>query len=690
MKIDWLSMLNILGHSPGDLVYHLVVGSALLLILIVAYQRREISHRSSDQKHVLIGASLLLSLHAILFILNQILNLSNLVSPTFAALIESLIQTLSLVWLIWTFIDRDETFLISGAGIFISLAMLLWGAVSLGLLLLNPSFVPTDNAWLFSIWDLGAVALAALGLAVLWRKRPHGWVTGFAILLILGIGHGIQVVFANPNAIRPGTVRLAQALAMPWVIILLQRFRESEDQETSKPDWPQWANIRPALVDELLKISNLANAKEKYQAVARALSLSLVADFCYLLRLDEAENTVALLAGYDLIREQPLPTARLSRDDLPNILNAWENSQPFAPNHPPVETQDAETLMDIFNYQHTGNLLAYPLGVEDQPLKGGVIFLSPYTDKKWGKTSLEFLEDIRSTLAEVLFEPSPSEKLTSELAEVRRQADQLQQKSDSLSQSLSESRATVDHQAEEIGQLKAKYQIEKLQLVKQIDACQEKIIHLSSLAASHKQDLAKLDELKNRIRDLITERDQLERDLAQANTRIESLESQISSASAPQQASQIEVLSMDAIAANVKLAFGPRAQRKEISLDITNPDGHQLIKTNPDLLHTLVNNLVENALLATKPDGALHLRMKLSFETGMLQIQVTDSGEGLSPEEQRSLFSDLEESPSGIGSRKALLEAVRIVQAFNGKIWLRSKEGAYTSFRVQLPVRIMD
>jgi len=153
---------------------------------------------------------------------------------------------------------------------------------------------------------------------------------------------------------------------------------------------------------------------------------------------------------------------------------------------------------------------------------------------------------------------------------------------------------------------------------------------------------------------------------------------------------QNEVLSLDAIAANVELTYGPRCQRREIRLDITNPDDGQLIKTDPGQLQRLIHNLLENTLLACKPGGALQFRMELSFETGMLQIQVTDSGEGLTTEEQRAMFGEMAEPPAGIGNLQALREAVRRVQSLHGKIWLRSKPGSFTTFRVQLPVRILD
>jgi len=690
MMIDWTSLLNILGHSPGDLVYHLVVGSALLLILVAALQRNPTINRSNTQKHILISASLLFALQFFLFILARLIAPAGLISPTSTGVIEALIHTLTLVWLIWSFIENDETFLITGIGIFISLALLVWGAISLVLLSLQTGFLPSENTWIFTVWDLGGIALAATGVVVMWAKRPQGWTAAIAILLVLGLGHSLPFLFADPGTFRPGTIRLAQILALPWVIILTQRLLETRDFTRQAVDQPKRTDITPLLVDELLKISHLEDPHEKNMAIARSLSLSLVSDMCFLVKLNETDDYIECLAGYDLIREQPLPKPQLARENLPNILQAWEGFRPYAPVYPPVETRDAATLREVFNYHRIGSLMAYPLRKSNQILKGGVIFLAPYTDKKFGPDAVILMENIEETLAKVLFEPGLQMQLSADLVEANQKTDQLQQKTETLSKSLVEYQTMVTDQEEQIRQLKAKYQIEKLKMVKQIDACQEKIIRLSSQAASHKQDLEKLQDLKVRIRALVTEREHLERELADANTQIEALEAQLDSKPAAQETQQNEILSLDALAANINLKFGPRCQQKGLTLDIVNPEGRQLIKTNPDQLQTLINNLLENAILASRPEGSLHFAMKLSYETGMLQLQVTDSGQGLSPEEQVALFNEMKQIPAGIGSIHALHEAIRLVQAFGGKVWLRSKQDAFTSFRVQLPVRIMD
>jgi signal transduction histidine kinase len=688
MNLDWTTLFTSLGRSPWDLVYHLVVGSALLVLLSVA--KRGASPRSKPQNHLLVGAILLFSLQLLLLILNKEFNLPDRLPALQADLVESLVHALSLVWLIWTFIEQDESFLVTGAAIFTSLACVLWGAASLGLVLLQPAFLPADNTWMLAVWDLGGFILSAIGCLVMWVKRPQGWGVGTALLLVLGLGHGLQLFITEIESLRPGALRLAQTLSFPWILVLVQRLMAARPGALSEPEAARQTDSKPALVDELLKLSQLEKVDEKHQAAARALSLYLIADMCYLVEIDKAENSLRLLAGYDLIRECPLPTPRLSKEDLPNILKAWEKAEPYQPNHPPINIRDAAALTEIFNYHRIGRVLAYPLPAGDQGLKGGVIFLSPYTDKAFNQSALNLMAQIESTLADVLFKPGPEARLSAELAETRQKLSQFQDKARKFSQALSDAHETQSKQEKEIGQLKARYQIEKLKIVKEMDACEEKIVQLSAQAALHQQDIARLEALKSHIKELTAEKEGLARELSQAATRIADLEGEIRSASVIKSPAQNEILSLDAIAANTELSFSSRCQQREVSLEIANPDGGQLIKTDPGHLQTLISSLLENALLACQPGGLIHFQIKLSYETGMLQIQVTDSGEGLTSGEQRALFDQTEEPPAGIGSHQALREAVRMVQSLNGKIWLRSQPGESTTFRVQIPVRILD
>ena len=75
---------------------------------------------------------------------------------------------------------------------------------------------------------------------------------------------------------------------------------------------------------------------------------------------------------------------------------------------------------------------------------------------------------------------------------------------------------------------------------------------------------------------------------------------------------------------------------------------------------------------------------------GMLNIHVTDYGEGLTSTEQNDFFSAQFETIPGIGNVMSIRNAIRAIRVLNGKIWLKSKKTSYTTFRCEIPVRIVD
>ncbi len=195
--------------------------------------------------------------------------------------------------------------------------------------------------------------------------------------------------------------------------------------------------------------------------------------------------------------------------------------------------------------------------------------------------------------------------------------------------------------------------------------------------------------MTEKIRQLTSERNQLKSELEKAEARIEAIRTEKDS-SEIRLSMNTQIVSLDSIMANLRLMFSPQLAEKNIDLEIVNSNGHQLIKTDPELTQTILYGLLDNAIKASRTNGKIQLSQELSLETGMLVIQVTDYGEGLTPEEQSALFSSEPEMNPGIGSIDSIREAIRAIRVMNGKIWLKSKKELFTTFRVQLPVRIID
>jgi signal transduction histidine kinase/CheY-like chemotaxis protein len=111
-------------------------------------------------------------------------------------------------------------------------------------------------------------------------------------------------------------------------------------------------------------------------------------------------------------------------------------------------------------------------------------------------------------------------------------------------------------------------------------------------------------------------------------------------------------------------------------------------------LAQVITNLLSNAIKFTPELGTIKLDTRLEKKEGIIytiRISVTDSGIGISAEQQRRLFSSFEQAETGTsrkfgGTGLGLSISKRIVEMMDGTIWIESElgKGAAFIFTVQL------
>ena len=107
-----------------------------------------------------------------------------------------------------------------------------------------------------------------------------------------------------------------------------------------------------------------------------------------------------------------------------------------------------------------------------------------------------------------------------------------------------------------------------------------------------------------------------------------------------------------------------------------------MIQADPALLHRAVENLILNAMDAMPAGGVLMLRT--THENGHVDLEVSDTGAGLTPEECDRLFTPYyttKQHGSGLGL--AIVQSV--VSDHGGRVSVESETGVGTSFHVELP-----
>lgn len=133
----------------------------------------------------------------------------------------------------------------------------------------------------------------------------------------------------------------------------------------------------------------------------------------------------------------------------------------------------------------------------------------------------------------------------------------------------------------------------------------------------------------------------------------------------------------------------PLAQPKGLSIHTEFDDTSSSIVTGDRLeLHRLFTNLIGNAIKFTE-FGSVTIRLKISHEneTNSINVEIADTGRGIPPAEQGTLFERFRQGSHKIsGSGLGLYLSRRIVEAHRGNIVVNSELGKGSVFIVSLPI----
>lgn len=128
------------------------------------------------------------------------------------------------------------------------------------------------------------------------------------------------------------------------------------------------------------------------------------------------------------------------------------------------------------------------------------------------------------------------------------------------------------------------------------------------------------------------------------------------------------------------------ANKKNIRIEF-NFNEQVIINSDKNKLEQVFTNLISNAIKFSYPDTVINILVS-NLEKSIL-VEVRDQGQGIPPEEQNLLFKPFQktsakstagEPSTGLG----LYIVKRIIEASNGKIWVKSEVNKGSSFFVEL------
>ena len=127
-----------------------------------------------------------------------------------------------------------------------------------------------------------------------------------------------------------------------------------------------------------------------------------------------------------------------------------------------------------------------------------------------------------------------------------------------------------------------------------------------------------------------------------------------------------------------------RGRKKGLEID-TDIEENIFVKSDPELLSLVWNNLFSNAIKFTDPGGSVSLRLK--SEGAYAVVGVSDTGCGISQEVGKHIFEkfyqgDTSHATKGNGLGLALVK--RVIDIAGGDIWVSSEIGKGSTFTVKL------
>ncbi|MDR2825655.1 MAG: response regulator, partial [Deltaproteobacteria bacterium] len=133
--------------------------------------------------------------------------------------------------------------------------------------------------------------------------------------------------------------------------------------------------------------------------------------------------------------------------------------------------------------------------------------------------------------------------------------------------------------------------------------------------------------------------------------------------------------------------FRVEERQQNFTLHIDKNIPHSLI-TDDQRLTQVITNLLSNAVKFTPERGSVRLDTHLISEENnvcVIQIGVTDTGIGISKEQQSRLFSSFQQAESSTsrkfgGTGLGLAISKRIVEMLGGKVWIESELGKGATF----------
>lgn len=252
-------------------------------------------------------------------------------------------------------------------------------------------------------------------MALLLFTRPTGWGFGLGMLSLCLAGLAADVFITLPGGDFSGYIRLGQLAAFPLLTILLTRAAGETTSRVLSPTWKETPttplayprrqerrrySTDPRTLHAWLEVTSATEPEKIISGIAKAVSQTMLSDLCFIVSGPEFGHIV-LRGGYDLVREEQMDGTMLEQSQLPTLLNALQRGKTVRITEADPQPADLKTLSSAFGIKEAGSMMFIPLILDEKP-QGGILFLSPYSNRQWSQDDQGFLTSEIEVLARML------------------------------------------------------------------------------------------------------------------------------------------------------------------------------------------------------------------------------------------------------------------------------------------------
>jgi signal transduction histidine kinase len=710
--------LTQLTVPPGDLIYYIV----LVFVIASALQSAFNHWRASEfpqARRAFIGLGILLGAQIFMFLFSG-LGWQGLVDPK-AVLppMDRAFLAFGIIWITWLYAFPEPNRQADAAATLLS--MFIVTALGLSLIswqqqMVNPAAATLSYNLTMDdfIWQIGSVIIALLGIAVLFIRKPDGMWYGIILLFLGFLGHVGQLLIGLEGDFS-GIVRLAYMAAFPILLTLPQRFATVTLAESSTPVKPtilkqdtggrperRRYSTDPKTFHALLAVAAENNSTKMSQAITRAIAQTMLADLCFMIYLTDNNNQMVIAGGYDLIREDSLEGGSLTKNAIPMLANSIQRGRPLR--LPASSTSaDIKGLGDILGLTNPGHLLYVPILTPEKETLGGILLLSPYSDRTWSAEDQAFLSNIASSLVPIIQRNQKITKLEAQSDLARAQVAELEERIRNLNGQLEaahaeaernkstdvaslrsaqeESQTIIEQLQRENAELRAGKNLPSAQAEKELKATLQEVAILQNQLAEASIKLLELE--KGQIATKSTEQAEVIASISQelrqplssivgytdlllgesvgilgalqrkfvdrikvSTERIRSLTDdmiQITTLATDLNSLNPEAVDLNSIIDNAMSYTSSQIREKNISIHLEVSKTLSSIHADREALQQIFIHLLQNAGAATPFEGTIRLKVQTQREDSVeyILIQVTDQGGGIASDDIPRVFTRL-------------------------------------------------